>query len=83
MSHACRVRISFVVLVAAPILCTMSLSGPGLGQARAETSTQSGEPRPPAAHHHRHVKGTIIVCETEDVHSCHREFARRHGAQPR
>jgi hypothetical protein len=81
MSLPCRVRISFVVLVASPILWTMSPSAPSLGQARAETAAQSSQPRAPAAHHRPHMKGTFIVCETADVHSCHKEFARRHRAQ--
>jgi hypothetical protein len=81
MSLPYRVRISFGVLLATPILWTISLSGPSLGQARAESGAQSGQPRAPAAHHRPHMKGTFIVCETADVHSCHKEFARRHRAQ--
>ena len=77
MSLPDRFKVSFVVLLAFPILLPTSLSAPGLSQARAETATQSGQPRTPAAHHHRHVRGAKIVCDTPDVHSCHKEFTRR------
>lgn len=81
MSLPDRVRISFVVLFASPILLTTSLSAPSLGQARAEAGVQSGQPRAPATHHHRHMRGAHIVCDTPDVHSCHKEFTRRLRAQ--
>ena len=79
-----RVKISSVARFAAAILWTISLSAPSFGQARVETGAQSGQPHAPAAHHHhhRHMKPAAhIVCDTPDVHACHREFARRHGAQ--
>ena len=80
MSLPYRVKISFVALLACPILWTISLSGPSLGQARVETGAQNGQPRALApARHHRHMKGSFIVCDTPDVHSCHKEFARRHA----
>jgi hypothetical protein len=76
-----RAQISFVALFAAAILWTMALPAPSLGQTRAEATVQSDQPRAPATHHHRHVHGTLIVCDTSDVHSCHKEFVHRHRAQ--
>jgi len=84
MSLSYRLKISSVALFASAILWTISLSAPSFGQARAQTGTQSGQPRAPTVHHHhyRNMKPAAhIVCDTSDVHACHREFARRHGAQ--
>jgi hypothetical protein len=77
MSLPYRVKLAFF---AAPVLLTMSLAAPSLGQARAQEGTQSAKPRAPTVHHHLH-RSAYIVCDTPDVHACHKEFGRRHGAQ--
>jgi hypothetical protein len=81
MSLSDRVTISFVALVACSIVWTMALSSPSLGQPRVEAGAESAHPHAQASHGHRHVRGTYIVCETSDVHSCHREFLHRHRAK--
>ena len=80
MSIPYRVKIAFLAFVAPSIVCMISLSAPSFGQTRVETGARSAHPRAPTARHHVH-KAALIVCDTADVHSCHREFARRHGAQ--
>lgn len=77
LSH--RVTILFVALVAFPILCTISLSAPSLGQERGEGGANSGSPHAAASRSH-HVRGAYIVCPTPDVRSCHKAFKRRHRA---
>ena len=72
-----RLTVSFVALFAFPILSSISLPALNLAEARAETGAQSSQPPAPGAHHHRHRPGTHIVCDTSDVHSCHREFYRK------
>lgn len=72
-----RVPISFVALFVFPILSSISLSAPSVAQPRVETGAPSGQPHAPAAHGHGHTRGTYIVCDTADVHSCHREFYRK------
>jgi len=74
-------KISFAALFASPILSTISLSAPSFAQARVETGAQSGQSRAPAAHHHLRMRAAHIVCDTPDVHSCHKELARKHRAQ--
>ena len=69
MSRPCRMTSSFgavVAAVAAATLWTMALSAPSLALGA----------------HHRHLhRMAYIVCDTPDVHSCHKDFARRHGVQ--
>jgi hypothetical protein len=77
-----RVRISLVALFACLIVWTISLSSPRLGQAYAGERTLARHPRAPHPLGHGHVRGAMIVCDTSDVHSCHREFKHRHGGQP-
>jgi hypothetical protein len=81
MSLSCRVTPSFVALFACPILWAISLSAPGVGQARAATAADHGQPHAPTTRGPHHVRGAYIVCPTPDVHSCHRAFAHKHRAQ--
>lgn len=81
MSLSDRVTISFVALAACSILWTMALSAPSFGQPRVEAGADNAHPHAPVSNGRRHVRGTYIVCETSDVHSCHREFRRRHRAK--
>jgi hypothetical protein len=77
MSLPDRVKTSFLALLVSAIACTISLSAPSLGQAHAETGGESGQQRATTVHHHLHMRAAYIVCDTPDVHSCHKEFARR------
>jgi len=81
MSLSYRTKISFVALVACPILWTISLSAPSLGQTRVAAGADTGQPPAPTSRGHHHVRGAYIVCKTSDVHSCHKKFAHKHGAQ--
>jgi hypothetical protein len=82
MRLSARIKISFVALSGYLILGTTSLISPSLGQARAEERSLDRQPLAPRPLDHRHVRGSMIICRTHDVKSCHREFAHKHGGQP-
>jgi hypothetical protein len=78
MSLSYRATIAFV---ACPILWTIALSTPSVGQTRVEAGADNSHPHSPAPRGQPHVRGTYIVCPTPDVHSCHREFVNKHRAR--
>jgi hypothetical protein len=79
MSLPYRVASSFAALLGISLLGTIALPAPSLGQARGETDAPRATPRPPAVHHHLY-RAAVIICDTSDVHACHKEFARKHRA---